>query len=288
MNNTTAVIVALILAASVASSCAPNGAKPTPSPPPPPPPGATQRGPAPPVNRQAVHDAIVKARTFLLAGQQVDGTWKDPPGAEAGTTTVLVTWAVPMNRMNYFNDPRIVKARRLLTDLKTDSTRLLGLRAMLWQDASKYYGHEYISLLRKDVVQLINSTGTPGGHGPKTASKTADLVSSGFATRGVQAAEERRMEIPRLYWVRTLAYWLVAQNADGGWGDKAGGPSTIAMTATGIDIVQSCLDAAFYTVKIGQPPRPGDKAVARAQTWLDANFTKTLNAGQDLPQGNRI
>jgi len=280
MRNSIAVVIVLTLATFVASSCTPPATKPPPGPPPQKvtptadPDHKAVEKPATKSRDEVIAEAIEKARKFILTTQQADGTWKDASTTDIGSTTALVTWAVIQGdsqaKHRLYHYPRIRMTLDLLAKFKTNSTRMLALRANLWRLAGNQ-DHKYRPLMRQDVLPLIRL--------PR-----ANLVTARYAAMGVVAGRNEGMETPATYWSTTRKYWLAAQNADGGWPAQKDRPSTPEMTAAALNILHWATPSYRSSdPPLGRPAKDLADALTRGEKWLDKNFPKILRNGQDLP-----
>jgi len=241
------------------------------------------------LSEKAVAGAIRKAQQYLLSKQGQDGSWA-ARGKHLDAATALTVHALLTSGHPRCDAPPIEKALRWLQGNQTGPAYCRGLRCLAWSSATWSGNFRHRADLNKDVRQLIRSTGADGR--ARTAGDDAgDRRNANFHAawreRGVLAASEMNCEVPRRFWATVLKYWVKAQNADGGWGYGAGGPSNVPMTAAGLCAIEAArrelLGDAF--VKVGQN-RPYPSAV-RARSWLDKHsadlFAGRLRGREDLP-----
>jgi len=216
---------------------------------------------------EKVQEGIRQAQEFLWMTQRPDGTWepvelitvrstkerkatigKVDPKNKVGTmpfpvgTTALCAFALLESGVSP-EEPRMARTLKWLAGEKTLLTYSIGLRANVWQAASKYDAR-YRRLLAVDVRALMRSTKDGGYHYvcPCEPQAPRDNSNSQYGLLGVWAGAKEDMEIPRQYWQIAMQYWIKCQNRDGGWGYRkdAKADSYASMTVAGLASLYVC------------------------------------------------
>ena len=247
---------------------------------------------------QAVQEAIRKVQNYLLSQQNAQtGAWPGYGGDNptAGNyhplgPTALVVYALLEsetlleNKGKAFSDPRITKALKALESLEIDGTYSLGLRANVWLAALKRNEAKYKPLLRKDVLQLINST-ADGSYGYKSKGEgksRGDNSNAQYGLLGVWAGAQALLEIPQQYWLRVLTHWINCQSADGGWDYRGNNASKPTMAAAGVASLFVCYDnllsGATSFIKCQTTPQMAlaQQPIKRGLAWFDRNYAGTM------------
>ena len=244
---------------------------------------------------ERVQEGIRKAVEYLWRTQRPDGTWEPAELVNVRTTkerkatlggvdekdiigrmpfpvgtTSLCCFALLESGVTP-KDPRMAKSLEWLAGERTDKTYSIGLRANVWQAASKH-DEKYLRPLAADVRALIKST-NEGGYSyicPCDARITNDNSNSQYGLLGVWAGAKAELEIPLKYWQLAMQHWIQCQNRDGGWGyrNDAKASSYASMTVAGLASLYVCahnlLAAKYAKCGVNTSIRPIDNGLA----WL--------------------
>ena len=176
------------------------------------------------------------------------------------------------------------KALDALASLEIDGTYSLGLRASVWLAAAEQNAAKYMPLLRKDVVQLVNST-ADGSYGYKSngdGKSRGDNSNSQYGLLGVWAGARASLEISQQYWLRVLAHWIGCQSGDGGWDYRGSASSKPTMVAAGVASLFVCYDnllsgaSSFLKCQTTQQMALAQLPIQRGLQWFDRNYAKTV------------
>jgi hypothetical protein len=249
---------------------------------------------------QDVQKAIDQAVKFLWSTQRPDGTWTpielilvrgEKPGRtrigkfdekdRLGTmpfpvgTTALMCFALLESGVSP-KDPQMVRSLRWLAQQDTTKTYSLGLRANVWQAASKH-GADYHKLLVSDVTRLVKGT-NDGSYSYECpiGRHIGDNSNGQYGLLGVWAGAKAHLEVPRQYWQIVMQYWVDTQNPDGGWAyrSRERGDSYASMTAAGLASLYVCTDnlLAERFAKCGVNPKV--RPIEKGLNWLAENIDK--------------
>jgi len=238
---------------------------------------------------EAVEAAIENVKTYLWSQQNAaTGAWAGY-GKEGSNNyhplgpTALAVYAL-LEAGEKISDPRMAKALEALASLEIDGTYSLGLRANVWLAAAEQNSAKYMPLLRKDVVQLVNST-ADGSYGYKSkgdGKSRGDNSNAQYGLLGVWAGARASLEISQQYWFRVLAHWLNCQCPDGGWTYRGSDGSRPTMVAAGVASLFVCYDnlvsgaSAYLKCQTTQQMALAQLPIQRGLKWFDRNYPKTV------------
>ena len=238
------------------------------------------------ISRQEVDQAIQSAVQYLTRQQGADGVWGATDAHPIGITSLallaLLNADVPVD------NPAVQKGLRSLRRVpaaEPNRTYEISLMIMALAAARDKADSARIALLAQRLEQMQVTAGNVGGWGYGDGGG-GDPSNTQFAILGLREAVEAGAVVDRDTWLRSLQYWTVRQNPDGGWGyaDRQG--SSGSMTVAGlssITIIGQMLQDDAGVNRDGAPPccrkEEPDKATDRAMRWMANHFSVTQNPG---------
>jgi hypothetical protein len=221
----------------------------------------------------AITEAFEKAIDFLWAAQKEDGSWKEYPGFQTGSTALIALAMLESGCSPH--DPRLGKSLKWLSSQKTNQTYVLALRCNCWTLAGRALPGAFADELRRDVGQLASST-ADGSFRYTCMSdgklRDGDNSNSQYGLSGVAAGAAGKVDVPRKFWEAALLFWSGRQNSDGGWGYYGRDMTRATMTAAGLTSLLICNE------QLGKPPEAALQTppVREAVSWLEKHHADVL------------
>ena len=235
----------------------------------------------------AVEAAIEKGIKYLFSKQKSDGSWQHFTGHvqhQPSGPTGLCVYALLDSGVSV-QDPRIVKALGWLQKHPTAMTYSSACQANAWLAANRQSNGKYRKELYRDA-RLLVYTSTDGKHNYPAEVGAAkgryDNSNTQFGLLGAWAAVQDNVEVPMQYFKNAMKHWEGDQNADGGWGYRAGakgghgGGSRGTMTAGGVASLFVCFDMLYADKFITCGRKMDYKPIARGLAWFDKNFANSV------------
>lgn len=216
-----------------------------------------------PINAQQVDRAIEAMQAYLIDQQnRTTGRWpgRYDDGSYEGGRTTLATLALIESGMSVQEAP-VARGVQACSRIKMEKTYTRSLRAQLMAKLPK----PYAAVLRRDV-QWLGAQQDGGGfsYGEKTrGSGNNDQSNTHFGVLGLAAYEQQGGQVSRRAWGLLSEHLLDHQNQDGGWGYRAKGGSSAAMSAAGLT---GLLSARWSLERTRNQPDP------RVVAAVDAGF----------------
>jgi hypothetical protein len=224
-----------------------------------------------------IDTAILRARNYLWGLQRADGTWANlsNAGFPREYSTPLIAFALIQSGVSP-SDKRLVRTLKNLAATETDDTLSLAFRCCLWNAVNFRLPGKYITELRKDALKLARGS-IDGGFG-KTCSldsdtRDNDAMHTQYAILGVAMGVQGGVKIPRGFWVKSMNWWRIAQNPNGGWGRTPVGRSRHNPTAAGAVSMLICLNQLNRSREIAL----NHDSVEEALGWLNMHFNDGKN-----------
>ena len=256
------------------------------------------------LSADAVRASIEGAIGFLEKQQTKQGSWKEYPGYEPGTTA-LCTLALLTAGLDK-NNPTVAKALEYLrgfSAIEQNQTYPISLQTMAFCLADP---EEFKAEIQSNVAWLVErQMKTRNEHaggwsyiGDHQESERSDNSNSQFAILALFEAELAGFTIDDAVWNSAEDYWLRMQNEDGSWGyrasslNAAGFPSGYgsgSMTCAGIAALAICSGVR----EASRARIEGDRAfccedvedeiavrISRGLNWLGKHFSVKTNPGR--------
>lgn len=231
---------------------------------------AEGQAPAP----SAVDAAVGRGVEWLLARQQLDGTWDQGARPRLGATALIV-----YSLLKSGVDPRHQAIRLAIEHLEgepdpglTYDTALLIL-ALVAHDP-KLHGERIQGLVDQLLDWQHGDWGYPDG---------GDLSNTQYAALGLWAASRTGAEVPVKAWDRLVTATLLYQTRDGGFGYKPERDvGTGSMTAAGVGVLAICAERLELPEKRRRTGKTSrlDKALQSGIDWLAEHFSVAYNPGR--------
>lgn len=251
--------------------------------------------PTPPPARE-VQAAIDRAKAFLYAQQQPDGTWESvrlpSPAATSGAATEGLQWGGLTAIATYSllaagenpADPRLEKAIEFLRSAnQMAGVYAVGMRAQVWQYLPETPENRR-AVLRDGqlLVGAMNRSGPGRGLFRYNIRPDGgwDHSASQIAVLGLWALTERGFEVPVDVWRQMDAAWRANQR-NGGWAYDADGQRTgnvtAAMTAAGVATLFLTQDFLNASDGIQCRGNLSNKSIDDGMAWLAGNLSGAEN-----------
>jgi hypothetical protein len=256
-----------------------------------------------------INDAIDRAKEYLYAQQQSDGTWELVPVAEEvppsaklgikqsakagqwGGRTAIVVDALLSAGENP-QDEHLTKAIEFLKHAKIEGVYALGLRCQVWLLLPQTPEvKQHMAADARTLVGMMKHEGKAKGmydyvNTPK--SQEYSHSRSQYAVLGVWAAMQAGVEIPTSYWNATEEAWEHNQEADGGWTYNFGSkyPTSPGMTAAAVATLYEAQDALAGTRGLSCTGNVESESIKKGLLCLAANSDKiatTKHYPRDFP-----
>lgn len=253
---------------------------------------------------EAVRASIEGAVAFLKKQQTKQGSWKEYPGYDPGTTSLCALALLTAGSDK--TDPNVAKALEYLrgfSALDQNQTYPVALQTMVFCLADPV---EYRSEIESNVAWLVERQMKTrndyfGGWsyvGDHQESERSDNSNSQFALLALFEADLVDVKAPDSTWTAAEDYWSRMQNEDGSWGYRAsslnaeGFPSgygTGSMTCAGIAALAICSgvrEAGTARLEGNQAfccEEVADEAatrISRGLNWLGKHFSVKTNPGR--------
>ena len=243
---------------------------------------------------EAVLKAIEKGKRFLLNTQKPDGTWPNgfqdsyPTGATCLATLALLNIGMTPQ------DPAIKRALDFLRDSKQfpSKTYEAGLQLMVYaaaKDGTRDRAR-MVSIVKALEDAQDSTSANPGwwSYTLTVGGQGSDHSNAQYAVLGLREAAFAGIPTSRKSWEATKRHWMVAQQADGGWGYGAGegSPSTGSMSVAGIAtmvIADTMLPDDSDVGRDGVPDCCREEAknlsFDKGMKWLESHFAVGHNTG---------
>ncbi|MDO4587180.1 MAG: DUF4159 domain-containing protein [Planctomycetia bacterium] len=254
---------------------------------------------------EAVQRSIDGAISFLKQRQSNDGSWKEYPGYEPGTTS-LCTLALLSAGLDK-NDPTIAKALKYLRQFTAEmqnQTYPVSIQTMVFCLADPQTDQARI---RENVDWLVSRqfrtnnvfNGGWAYFGIHQQYDRVDNSNSQFAILALYEAERIGISVDPTVWKTAENYWLKMQNEDGSWGYRASiqnlqtgnsGEGTGSMTCAGIAGLVICSGirakgGAAFEKESGEIQCCQDfddsisERIDKGLNWLASHFSVQSNPG---------
>lgn len=251
------------------------------------------RAPTPPPPAADVQRAIDRAKAYLYAQQQPDGTWETvrlpSPAATSGASTEGLQWGGLTAVATYAllatgenpADPRLTRAIEFLRSAnQMAGVYAVGMRAQVWQYLPETPENRRAVL--RDGQLLLNAMNRSGAGRGLFRYNTRpdggwDHSASQIAVLGLWALTERQFEVPLDVWRLMDSAWRANQR-NGGWAYDADGQRTgnltPAMTAAGAATLFLTQDFLGVADALQCRGNLTDKAIDDAVAWLAGNLSR--------------
>jgi hypothetical protein len=231
------------------------------------------------VPQLAVNKAVDRGVEYLLAKQQLDGTWNHGKKPRIGCTA-LILYTLLSSGVDPLSPAVELAATHLEHEPLPDKTYDCALMIMALSAHDPKRHRDQL----EDLVERLVGWEERGGWGYPAAPGNQDLgwqdlSNTQYAVMGLWAAARAGIRVPKGIW-GPVAYGLKRYSgSDGGFAyTQAGQTSTGSMTAAGVAALAICRD------QLGLDPeqRRKDKygaldAIDEGSSWLGAHFSVTRN-----------
>jgi hypothetical protein len=268
---------------------------------------STPRSPA--ATPKQIDDAIARAKAYLYAQQQKDGTWELVPAAEpvppksplevkqsaqagqwGGRTAIAVDALLAAGENP--QDERLVKAVDFLKRAPMTGVYALGLRCQVWLLLPQTPEvKQRMAADAKTLIGLAKREGKAKGMYDYVSTPKSQEYShsrSQYAVLGVWAAMQAGVEIPGTYWKTVEEAWERNQESDGGWSyaHESNYPTSPGMTAAAVATLYEAQDALAGSRGINCTGNLESAAIRKGLQWLASNSDKiaaTTHYPRDFP-----
>jgi len=187
-----------------------------------------------PISAQQVDRAIEAMQAYLIGQQnRTTGRWpgRYDEGSYEGGRTTLATLALVESGIS-IQEAAVARGVQACSRIPMDKTYTRSLRAQLMAKLPK----PYAAVLRRDVQWLgVQQDGGGFSYGENNrGSGQKDQSNTHFGVLGFAAYEQQGGRVSRRAWGLLSEHLLDTQNEDGGWGYRANGGSSAAMSAAGL------------------------------------------------------
>jgi len=243
-------------------------------------------------DNDAINKMMERGRQFLVS-QQRNGNWEDPANGQVEKTPTGFT-ALACIALKHSGEPvegPVLKpALTYLFATPAEKVYALAVRLQLWNELPNT--KPVADARRRDTRALLSgvnprppTVGLFGYSIQQGGGKTVHISTSNYGVLGLWSAAEAGESIPPQFWGSVEQAWIRGQLPEGGWSysyppapfaEVRGRNDLIAlpsMTAAGLATLLICQD---YIGVTGKGSRISETAVAKATTWLDANFAKVF------------
>ena len=219
---------------------------------------------------------IDELKKRLISMQAPDGKIPLKQGQLVNTHPVGGT-LLNMLALNYAgmkaSDPIMKKSLEYVLDNPPgDDVYSSGLYLMVLQQLD---ARRYKTQIVEKAKWLIRTQASNGTWNYKGTGAGDNSVTQ-FALLGLKAARDAGMEISAEVFIRSRDHFLKTQNADGGWGYKAGNGSTPAMTTAGLSSLVICGEDLTVALEITQGPGSIGRYKSNAPIKKGMNVLGTL------------
>ena len=216
----------------------------------------------------AIDNFVDQGVEWLIARQQLDGSWNHGSGPRVGNTALILYTLLKSGV-----DPRHQAVQRAVLHLEREETQQTYDTALLIMALATHDPERHAGRIQTLCDRLVESQhgdwGYPGG---------ADLSNTQYAALGLWAGVEAGARVPARTWDRLATATFGYQNPGGGFQYNTGhGLSSGSMTAAGVGVLAICRQEIDPERK--RPSRI-DRAIERGLQWLDDNFTVRSNPGR--------
>ncbi|TDJ78453.1 MAG: hypothetical protein E2O39_01465 [Planctomycetota bacterium] len=231
---------------------------------------------------EAVEGAVTRGLAFLIAAQELDGSWRFENEAYPGGQTALALYTLIESGVRRAH-PTVLRAATFLETAepgRTYSTACLILALEALDAAGN--AQRIADLAEQLLAWQRGGFGYPEG--------LIDLSNTQYAALALRAAARAGFRVPNKAWSRIGESALALETADGGFAYRAGQRASGAMTAAGVAILLITRDALAAHRAL---PRRQREALAESIQggiqWLDRHFAVELSpklereGGRDHP-----
>jgi hypothetical protein len=230
----------------------------------------------PPVTADDIDQAIHRAVRFLLARQELDGSWRPDErkylsGQTGHCVYTLIKAGVPTSH------PAI---ERGLAYLCANPPRLTYGIACSLLAVHAADPERYLPQIEEWTETLLGAHGTGFGYpGSEHFNNYAeDLSLTQYGALGLRVAEASGLEVHHEIWSDLISYALSVSNDDGSFSYHAGWPHTGSMTAAGVAVLQIAMDALEAQNRIGvREARQINERIEQAYAWLGEHMRMDRN-----------
>ncbi|MEO0663725.1 MAG: hypothetical protein AAFZ87_19500, partial [Planctomycetota bacterium] len=237
-----------------------------------------RRAPQDRVDPAAVDAAIRRAIDFLLARQELDGSWRPTDAAYVPGQTALAAYALLKCGLRA-DHPAVDRALRFLRAHPPQRTYGLAVAVQAFDAAGV---EDSDARIAEYAQRLLDAKGQgfsyPGAH--------EDLSLTQYGCLALRIAERRGFEIKRRVWEAAGDFTERLAKEDGAFSYLKERPGTSSMTAAGIVtllVVREALDAQDALGR--QDAERIDARIDAAIEWLDERFDPTRNVVPPTPDG---
>lgn len=227
------------------------------------------------VTAEDVRQALLDARSFLIARQnKVDGGWGDPPG-QPGGLTALVTLALLSGGEDPASKP-IQQALKYLEAIGNPKmTYATSLQTMVYcaVDPKRHQARIAENVKWLESTQIASGP-VQGSWAYSGRQGSGDNSNTQFALLALHDAERVGVKVDDRVWRASIAYWSRTQRPDGAWGYTPHEGPTGSMTCAGI----ASLVIASGQLGAGQSDVDGGR-VQCCLTGLDDDVSRRIEMG---------
>jgi len=230
---------------------------------------------------EAIHAAIDRGVDFLIATQELDGSWRYKQDEYACGQTALCLYALVKSGIPR-DHPAVRRAEIWLDNFvpqKTYSTACL-LMALEALDPARH-----AERIRELADQLVDWQRTGFGY-PSFAEpdpdRALDLSNTQYGALGLRAAARAGVEVPTKVWTRLADYVMELQTETGGFRYRPDGKPTGSMTAAGVGTLAIVRNQLHETRRLKPAGEKAFEASIQAGLeWLAKHFDVANNPAPD-------
>ncbi len=223
--------------------------------------------------QRSVNAAIQRGMDYLIAQQDLDGSWRERRNEYAVGGTALNAYALLKSGMK--PEHQVLRRALAYVDAHPPSrTYEAGCVLMLYAALDHaQHGDSYRERAKELLANLLDWQLGDWGYGGSNGGRP-DLSNTQYGTLGFWAATKMGLEVPPAAWKRLVEAVLRYQSADGAFTYTPGEGKRGSMAAAGVAVLALALPHLE-----GELERDAKTALDRGLAWLDANFTPTENPG---------
>lgn len=241
-----------------------------------------------------ISKATERGIDWLLLKQEPDGSWLGPDGTIYYGMTALGAYTLMQCGLR-FDHPSVKAALAYLERVPVVRTYDAGCVLMAYKAMGENRPKERVKAITRFLLDTLGNGanqigarwGYPFGHQNPAERLHWDLSNTQYAVLGLRAAAQCGEKVPTNVWERIAADTLELQGDYGEFCYRPGTKPTASMTLAGMTIVLICSEQLALVKGKEATVRRLQGALARAEGWLERNWSVEANVAPGDDGGSR-
>lgn len=239
----------------------------------------------PPVTQDEIDNAIHKAMRFLLARQELDGSWKPDEAKYVSGQTGLCVYTLLKAGVEK-DHPSIERGIAYLRAHPPEWTYGIACSLLALQEAGPERFADEIEAWTATLMEG-HATGFTYPANERAPNYHEDLSLTQYGALGLRVAEASGLKVHHTIWESLITYALSVRNDDGSFSYRPGTHHTGSMTAAGITVLQIAREALLAQNRMGaREARQIQETMDEGFEWLGANLRMDRNPDPESENDN--